>query len=198
MYSAVKINGQRLYELARKGIELERKGRKVRISSLNIIYTMMDARHPVIRFDVNCSKGTYIRTLCHDIGQRLGCGAHMSFLIRTGVGPFKLSQGVTLEEIKERHGGNSLQNVLLPVDIVFQNYPPVTVSGQGIRLFLNGAPAECRGFGNIDTDGEIVRVYSDDGIFIGIGKVFNENKKAVLKPLRIFAGHTFTGGSSLS
>jgi len=186
MYSAVRVKGKRLYELARKGVELERKERKIRINSLDIIYARLDAEHPAVRFDVNCSKGTYIRTLCHDIGQKLGCGAHMSFLIRTGVGPFGLSRAVTLEEVKRRQGENSLKNILCPVDLIFQNYPSIIVDERSMKLFLNGAPMECSGFCGLGANGETVRVYSGTGLFIGLGKVFTEKEKEVLKPFRLF------------
>lgn len=97
MVSAVRYKGKKLYELARQGIEIERAPRKIRIFELNI----MDCEIPRIRFKVVCSKGTYIRTLCLDIGDMLGCGAHQAELIRLRSGPFKLSDAITLKELKE-------------------------------------------------------------------------------------------------
>jgi tRNA pseudouridine55 synthase len=142
MHSAIKVNGKRLYELARQGVELHRKKRKVHISKLTLIDAKLDRENPVVLFDVSCSKGTYIRTLCADIGQKIGCGAYMSFLIRTGVGPFSIEKALTLEEIKRASEEGNLSSALLPVDIVFQKYPGVSLSSKDLLRFTNGAPVE--------------------------------------------------------
>jgi len=99
MVSAVKVNGRRLYELARKGIEVERQARQVRIDILDLL----EFEPPQVRFYLECSKGTYVRKLAEDVGERLGCGACIAQIERTKVGPFKIEEAVTLEELNERH-----------------------------------------------------------------------------------------------
>lgn len=185
MYSAIKINGQKLYSLARQGIEIQREPRQVEISKIRVIDIKHQDSTTVVRFDVDCSKGTYIRTLCHDIGQRLGCGGHMSFLIRTRVGPFSLAEGVTLEEIKRHCEDGTLQSVIRPVDILFQGYKPVTVGDKGLTRFLNGA------FVKLDDDkkfeiNDTVRVYSSSGLFIGLGKISATTGKKALRAEKLF------------
>ena len=115
MYSAIKIRGKRLYELARKGQEVERTPRPVTIHALELLEQTGETEY---RLRVRCSKGTYVRTLCHDIGQALGCGGCMSALRRTMAAGFTLEQAVTLEEVQERG-----ETLLLPVDRFFEKYP---------------------------------------------------------------------------
>lgn len=128
MTSAVRHQGKKLYELARQGQVVERQPRPVHIYEISPvkIYTAASTRPKAI-FDVSCSKGTYIRTLCHDIGERLGCGAFMSFLIRTGSGPFQLEQAVTLEEISFLAALGRLEEIILPLDTALQHLPLVQV-----------------------------------------------------------------------
>jgi len=109
MYSAIKVKGKKLYELARQGIEIERQSRKITIYSIDII----EINNNKVLFDVLCSKGTYIRTLCKDIGKVLGCGGVMSFLHRTEASGFYLNTSITIEELQETEYVTSL---LLPLD----------------------------------------------------------------------------------
>lgn len=185
MYSAVKVGGKRLYELARKGIEIERKGRWVNITSMDMLWAKLDQKHPVVRFDVSCSKGTYIRTLTADIGEKIGCGAHMSFLVRTRVGPFHLEDAFTPEEIQKHCNDGRLSALLKPMDIVFQEYQKKVIDGNDHIRFVNGAAVQ------IDENGlnkgkEIVRVYSEAGTFLGLGWLQRMDKKVLLKPHKIF------------
>ena len=138
MYSAVKVKGKRLYELARKGIEIERKPRKVTIYDINILDIKNKGSYPIVRFDVKCSKGTYIRSLCNDIGLKLGCSAHMSFLTRTGVGPFSLADAVTLEEVEKHYKAGTLESLIYSPDIVFSEYPSVMLEQKDAQRFING------------------------------------------------------------
>lgn len=131
MASAVRVNGRRLYELDRKGITVEREPRQVTIKSIHINkvwpeepYLTFGSR---VLFEVSCSKGTYIRTLCHDIGEQLGTVAHMSFLVRTESGVFNIGQGVTLEEIEQRVHSNNF-DFLLPMEQALPEFPRVTAS----------------------------------------------------------------------
>ncbi len=133
MYSAIKINGTRLYELARKGIVVDRPSRKVNIFSCDIIEWISDSR---FKIRVSCSKGTYIRTLCTDIGVKLGCGAHMGTLLRTIVGDFKLEQSITLKEL-ELYKQN-IDEYVTKVDSLFKEYPVAKVSDIGQKRLTNG------------------------------------------------------------
>lgn len=131
MYSAIKVKGKRLYELARKGIEVERKARTVTIYNINIIKIGPDR----VLFDVLCSKGTYIRTLCKDIGERLGCGGTMAFLLRTQSGDFNLEDAITIEELLE---AEKPEDLLLPLDFPLGHMPRVTVKYKYKKQVLNG------------------------------------------------------------
>jgi tRNA pseudouridine55 synthase len=186
MFSAVKINGKRLYELARKGIEIERRGRKVSINSIKLLYSKMDLKNPVLRFDVSCSKGTYIRTLCHDIGQKLGCGAYMSFLVRTQVGPFSLSEGFTLEEIKKYCYEGRLSQALLSTDTLFMDYPAIIFDKSDIKKYINGLSVQYTGK-EINPTVSNVRAYTEAGLFLGIGSVSIDNGNMVIKSEKLLA-----------
>lgn len=169
MYSALKVNGKKLYELAREGKEVERKRRKVRIRDIQITEICL----PRIRMTVQCSKGTYIRTLCHDIGQSLGCGGCMEFLRRTQVGCFGLEGSRRLDQVERIVSDGNLQEILLPVDMVFKNLQEFCVSKKYQELAYNGNrfPAQDReddGEKVHFEHGERVRIYDRKGQFIGI------------------------------
>ncbi len=166
MYSALKVNGKRLYELARQGREIERAARRIEIPELEII----EMELPELTIRVSCSKGTYIRTLCHDIGARLGCGGAMAFLERTRVGEFRIEDAVSLEEIRRLKEAGELASRILPVDQVFQTYAPVTVKGRFRKLVDNGNPFLSDMILETDSyqEQEIVRVYNEEGRFYGI------------------------------
>lgn len=183
MFSAVKVNGKRLYELARQGVELERKSRRVLISSLSLIGIDTGREHPVIRFDVTCSKGTYIRTLCADMGDTMGCGAYMSFLVRTRVGPFSIENACTLEEIQKHREEGTLSSLLLPVDIVFRDYPEIFLAGNDLKRFMNGAGVKADA---VQTDSELLRVYEKPDQFIGLGKIDVVDGRKVLRTRKLF------------
>lgn len=158
MYSAIKINGKKLYELARKGREVERPARPVTIHSLEL-EEMEGPEDFLLR--VRCSKGTYVRTLCHDIGQALGCGGCMSSLRRTMAAGFTLEQAVTLEQVQAQ--GEAL---LLPVDCFFGGYPAYTLpSPRQEQLCRNGNPAAARGLA-----AGTYRVYGRDGAFLALSR----------------------------
>ena len=130
MYSALKVNGKKLYELARQGIEVERKARRITIRRIEICKIDL----PRITMEVTCSKGTYIRTLCHDIGAALGCGGCMESLLRTQVGPFYLEESVRLGEIEQLRDAGRLSEVIQPIDSVFQSYRARHLTKAGDRL----------------------------------------------------------------
>lgn len=133
MYSAIKVNGVRLYELARKGIEVQRPSREVVIKDCQIIKWFDQTR---FKIKVCCSKGTYIRTLCTDIGKKLGCGAHMGYLLRTQVGLFKLEESITLETL-EAHKLD-ITPYLYSLETLFKHYQKAQITSKGQKRLLNG------------------------------------------------------------
>ena len=172
MYSAVKQNGKKLYELARKGIEVERKSREI------IIHSLEYQRHIENDFQlsIECSKGTYIRTLCHDIGARLGCGATLSSLRRTKSGDFSVEDAHTLDKIIECSQQGRAQELFLPVDSLFSEYAQLTIDEKQKAKCLcgNSFPANM-------PDG-VYRVYDEDGAFMMLG----EAKEGLLTTIKSF------------
>jgi len=166
MYSALKVNGRKLYELARAGREVERQARLVTIHQLEILSCQL----PVVRFRVVCSKGTYIRTLCADIGERLGCGGAMQSLVRTRVGSFTLEEAVTLGELQALKELKELEQKVCPVDSVFTGCPSLHVKEDCLRLLNNGNAflPEQTAEGRVYEPEEWVRVYRPDESFAGI------------------------------
>ena len=134
MYSAIKVDGKRLYELARQGKEVERKTRPVTFFEIEILSLNL----PMVSVRVLCSKGTYIRTLCHDIGQKLNCGAAMTSLKRTASGQFTLDSALTLTEIEELRDAGKLDSAIIPVDAVFMDLPAIILNGELEQKILNG------------------------------------------------------------
>ena len=163
MYSALKVDGKKLVDLARRGIEVERKAREVTFSDIEILETDM----PRIRFRVTCSKGAYIRTLCEDIGMKLGCGGCMESLLRTRTGRFEIGEALTLDEISEKVSEGDLSFVM-PIDRFFDEYPKVQVPESLDADIRNGNRFELRGLSDIPN--KKVRVYLSDGAFAGIYK----------------------------
>ncbi len=182
MYSALKVNGKKLYELARAGKEVERKARPVVIKELEILEYAV----PVIRFRVVCSKGTYIRTLCADIGEKLGCGGTMQKLERTRVGGFLLKNARTLGEMQRLKDENRLQVAVMPVDSVFSDCPVLHMRGDSCRLVDNGNVflANQTQEGEIHASGKWVRVYRKDESFVGIYAWEPERER--YKPVKMF------------
>lgn len=182
MYSALKVDGRKLYELARAGKEVERKARPVVIRELEIL----ECRLPEVGLRVVCSKGTYIRTLCADIGERLGCGGTMKSLRRTRVGRFTLESAYTLEELQQRKDNGSLQPLILPTESVFAEYPVLHVSESARSLLDNGnailpgQTMEQRTYG----EGQWVRMQRPDGSFAGIYAY--ETARGWYKPVKMF------------
>ncbi|MGN1267394.1 MAG: tRNA pseudouridine(55) synthase TruB [Dorea sp.] len=173
MYSALKVNGKKLYELAREGKTVERKARKVKIHNIRIL----DMNLPRVRFEVECSKGTYIRTLCHDIGENLGCGGCMEELIRTKVSCFDISESYKLSELEQKKAEGRLEDVLMPIDAMFSQYPQIVVEKKWEKLAYNGNPLYAKAVRktvpDIDgklLDGECVRLYDEEGKFLAIYK----------------------------
>jgi len=138
MYSAVRIKGKRLYELARRGIEVERSPRPITIYKIDILNIERKSDKVHVTFEVECSKGTYVRTLCHDIGQLLGCGGHMNSLIRTRSGPFMLDDSYTLDDLEEIKSKMKLETALISMDKALLKMPSVYISHNNALRLKNG------------------------------------------------------------
>lgn len=182
MYSALKVDGKKLYELARAGKEVERKAREVYIHEIEILEMAL----PVVKMRVACSKGTYIRTLCADIGEKLGCGGTMKSLKRTRVGSYSLEAAVTLSELEALRDENRLEEVLHAVDSAFAGCPKLHVRQEFCRLIDNGNsfyPNQTQEKQKYD-EGEWVAVYREDGSFVGV-YAFDAGRKWY-KPVKMF------------
>ena len=159
MYSAIKVNGQKLYDLARKGREVERQPRSITIHELE----MLDFSGNEARLRVRCSKGTYIRTLCKDIGEALGCGGCMAALRRVEAGEYTLEGAIPLRELLEiSERGEDVEHLLRPVDTMFASHPAFQLSEKQARLVKNG-----NAFTSDCADGTY-RVYASDGEFLAL------------------------------
>ncbi len=184
MYSALKVNGQKLCDLARKGIEVERKAREIEIFSIDILKIQL----PLVSIRVHCSKGTYIRTLCQDIGEAAGCGGCMEKLLRTKTGGFSIENALKLQDIEDIVKGRQekkLEDILTPVDKVLDTYPAVTANKAADKLLLNGNRIPVAMIGQAELKkGENYRMYNASGTFIGIFQ-YNASKKE-FKPEKMF------------
>ncbi len=171
MYSAVSVNGKRLYELARQGIEVERKEREIEIKRLELVENI-NGEYVI---DVFCSKGTYIRSLIDDIGRMLGCGAVMTSLVRTSAMGFTLENCTTLDELQQRKNENiGFDDILLPLDQVLSAYNKITISpAQSVR-FKNGGSLDLARIKKQLIKEEIYRIYNPEGAFLGLGQAVNE------------------------
>ncbi len=189
MYSAIKIKGKKLYELAREGKEIEREARRVYINSIKITDIDLNKEFPTARIEVNCSKGTYIRTLCYDIGKKIGSGAHMSSLIRTCSGDFKLEESITLCELEEQIKNDNLHRVLIPVDKIFSNLDSIRLNSKQAVLFNNGVMINAKElnvqFENLNED-KLYKVYNDKKEFVALAKIQLQDGKSVLKNYKSF------------
>lgn len=164
MYSAIKINGKKLYELAREGKDVERKTRRVEIQGIDIL----EMNLPRVKMSVACSKGTYIRTLCHDIGEKLGCGGCMEALVRTRVGRFAIEESLTLETIERRKDEGALEACVIPVDEMFSEYGKAIVNAQAETVARNGGDLSEKDVDGSLTDKDTVRLYDEKGHFIAL------------------------------
>ncbi|MCR5221404.1 MAG: tRNA pseudouridine(55) synthase TruB [Lachnospiraceae bacterium] len=182
MWSAKKVGGKKLYELARAGIEVERKSVPVKITELTIL--AMDLPH--VDFAVTCSKGTYIRSLIHDIGEKLGCGAVMEELKRTSASGFAIADALKLDEISDLMEEEKLEERLIPTDKVLSAYPALHAKEEADRLLRNGNPVETS-FVTESLKPEqagLFRIYDSTGRFIGLYRLTNGGKR--LKPDKMF------------
>ncbi|MBQ4604814.1 MAG: tRNA pseudouridine(55) synthase TruB [Clostridia bacterium] len=182
MYSAVSVDGQRLYDLARQGIEVERKPRDVTVFSIDVIAENEEAGEYEIQ--VECSSGTYIRTLISDLGEALGCGAVMTDLRRTKANGFGIERTVTLGQLEEAMNDGRISDLLIPVDDALEEYPVIKVSEAQAKRFRNGGELSLERLRYPRMLGYF-RVYDPDKNFIGIGEI---GQKDCLEIKRVFMG----------
>lgn len=192
MYSALKVNGQKLCDLARAGKEVERKARPVEIYEIQIEEIYL----PRVRMTVSCSKGTYIRTLCHDIGEKLKCHGCMESLLRTRVGQFQLKDSLTLAQVETYRDENRVSEIVMPVDQVFSDCPVLKLMKEAAKLGYNGNPfsstqALIEDGQTVDKSLEIslnsgkwFRVYDPERVFIGVYAY--DSKRDQFRPEKMF------------
>ena len=185
MYSALKKDGRRLYDIARSGQMVEREARKVTIHNIEVL----DISLPVVKIKVLCSKGTYIRTLCDDIGRDLGCGGCMQSLIRSKVGPFTLDNAVTLDEIRHlRDEGleDKLYDHLMDIDTVFEDLPALCVTQEAEKKLSNGNKLSFDDFAEklSDPSCKEFRIYHSDKSFAAVYEA--DNAQRILSPVKMF------------
>lgn len=190
MLSALKHRGRRLYELAREGESVERAPRQVRIDALHVraVFPRDTERLVVgtrVLFDVACSRGTYVRTLCHDIGERLGIGAHMSFLVRTAVGPFRLEESRTVEEIAGCVEEGRIEEILLPMESALPHLPRLVVDAEKAQRLREGRalPKEAVRGADAVPAGSLARVALEEGGLVCLARL-DASGRAV-QPVRV-------------
>lgn len=185
MYSALKVGGKKLCDLAREGIEVERKARLVHIYEIEILQLQI----PFVTMRVHCSKGTYIRTLCNDIGEMLGVGGLMKSLVRTRVSSFPIEHALTLTQVEEHRNRGTLDEILLPVDMVFSEYPKLHVTEEAKKRLQNGNRLTLSDISDMPdhvvlcTEARF-RIYDGDGIFYGIYS--RDTQREDLKCIKMF------------
>ncbi len=185
IYSALKVNGKRMCDLVRSGKvdEIVVKSRRVNIKDINIL----SINNNKIMFYVKCSKGTYVRSICYDIGKELGCGGHMSFLLRTSSGKFNLENGITLEQLQEYKENNTLDKYLYDIDYVLSNLNHVEIHQNAYKYYINGGVIDNKRFikQSFNYKDELVRVYCN-GYFLGTGKLSKKDNTIQLKSDKLF------------
>jgi tRNA pseudouridine55 synthase len=180
MYSAIKHQGERLYKLARQGVEVEREPRTIHIHALDLLSFEL----PEFEIDVHCSKGTYVRTLAEDIGKKLGCGAHVIGLRRTGVGPYDDQSMVTLEQVQSAFADKRFQEMddwLLPLESALADWPEVKLTADAAFYMKQGQPILVP---NAPTSGW-VRLYANQSDFLGVGQILDDGRVAPKRLMQV-------------
>jgi tRNA pseudouridine55 synthase len=182
MVSAVKHKGKRLYELARKDIEVERTPREVTIHNLTVT-SFTPSEHPMVGLSITCSSGTYIRTLCADIGEALGVGGFMHNLVRTRVGRFKLGDAISLDRLEDAVACGEAERLLLPMSEALPDLPLVVVNKSQAAVIANGGSVAME---QTAADGALVRIGLDGVGLLAIGKVQAQDGTFLVKPEKVF------------
>jgi len=172
MYSAIKKDGKKLYELARKGVEIPREPHEVFISELELMKSTPDNKFSI---KITCSKGTYIRTLCHDIGAALGCGGTLSALRRTRAGVYSIDMAHTLDDVLAAILTDSVSDIVKPTDSIFSGYPAITLTESEVQKAKNGAICYTQN----SVDNGIYKVYAPDGEFLLLGDITGKKIKTI-------------------
>lgn len=178
MYSAIQINGERLYNLARQGIDVERKPRSITVFSIDIL----EIELPYVTIDVHCSKGTYIRTLAADIGDALGCGGCIAELMRTASGVFTIDKAISPEELLALSEAGKVQDAIIPLDSFFEKYEPIFLDKKRADRVKNGVNIYYRG----KKQGELYRIYDEERNFIALSRADLEDGRECLKLIKGF------------
>jgi tRNA pseudouridine55 synthase len=190
MFSATYYKGERLYRLARKGVEVKRSPKKIKIYKLNLLNFNQKMNHPIIKFEVVCSKGTYIRTLCNDIGNELGCGAYLSNLVRKKIGYFNLEDSINLDALKKEKILE--KKYLISIDSALKGLNNITVRNEAIKTVLNGGTISNE---QITTNTKIskigrskfIKIYDLENNLLSIGIPIKKNgKDLIFKPIKVF------------
>ena len=171
MYSALKVNGKKLYELARAGIEIEREARPIVIYDIDIV----DIKIPYVKFRVKCSKGTYIRSLCYDIGEQLKCGGMMWNLQRTATGQFHIDDAISIEDLNEEN----INKHIMPIEKAFQKNTKITIEDRFIKFLLNGVVVKDKALTCKFEIDSTYSIYNNDNDFIGIADRTNEGVRLI-------------------
>ena len=180
MYSAVKVNGRPLYDLAREGKTVERAQKEIVV--YNIVLKDFDEHEQTARIEVSCGKGTFIRTLIHDMGEKLGCGASMSALERTMAAGFDISECYTISEIEEMMQSGTFEEHLMPIERLFEDLPRLVLNDFDKRLYRSGVPLELRkrGWGGIEGN---IAVFDESGMLLGISFMDEEANELRLRKM---------------
>ncbi len=181
MHSAIKRQGKRLYELARAGVEVEREARAVVVHHL----ALTDWRPPLATVEITCGKGFYVRSLAHDLGEALGCGAHMRSLSRRRAGAFHIDDAIGLDDAVERIERNDLSAALHPPDAALASMPSMVLDDERAAAFRNGRPLPPDASPNAPSDGQSCRAYGADGAFLGIARYDAARRRWL--PRKVFA-----------
>lgn len=182
MYSALKVNGQKLCDLARVGKEVERKARQVVIHEI----TILEMDLPRVKMRIHCSSGTYIRTLCHDIGEKLGCHGCMDKLLRTRVERFCVEDSLTLSQIEIIRDEERLEEIIIPIDRMFDEEPAVHLNEELSKAAHNGNALPLGVAESKPAAGQKIRVYDADGAFVGLYQYEKERDRQHFRLLKMF------------
>lgn len=182
MYSAVRHQGRRLYELAREGMEVPVEPRMITVYYVNIQEVVQENDQQMVRFKIGCSSGTYVRTICHDVGQTLGCGAYLNSLTRLRSGPFQIDEACDLDSIVANPGEIGAR--LLPLDFPLQDLPRVVLEPQQVWSVANGSPVLWPG----GKENELYRLYDQSGHLLAVARCQASANGRVLQPVKVLTG----------
>jgi len=180
MFSALKHNGQPLYKLARQGVSVKLPGRPVNIYRIELLRLEL----PSVEIEIECSRGTYIRSLAHDLGQMLGCGAHLESLARTRYGPFNIEGAIPPKRLEPLFKENAWRDILQPVDVIMKHLPSISLSEEEEKIIRNGGEIARSGLSLPDRGGSRFRAYKESGEFLAVVRLASET--GLLKAENIF------------